>query len=48
MDHYKKFKADLDKYLQDQEEDVGQRPRRVRTDLDKYLREGDDPFFLSA
>lgn len=48
MDHYKKFKADLDKYLQGQEEEFGQRSGRVKTDLDKYLKEGDDPFFLSA
>lgn len=47
VDHYSKFKADLDHYLHDKEVEVEQ-SRGYRTQHDRYLNESDDPFFLSC
>ena len=47
LDHYHSFKAELDAYLHDKEEEAAA-TRDFRTPLDAYLHEKDDPFFLSC
>ena len=47
LEHYQSFKAELDSYLHEREEEVAA-TAGFHTPLDGYLHEKDDPFFLSC